>query len=256
MMVYGNFGWTHGDPEARSSPWEAFWGCLYLWKSLKKEINHTPSRNHSGCWRARQCRAGFVPGPPWVLLNRMWKPGGCRAAKKLNLKGVRKTRGRDSERANEGEQLLKQQGGGPEPTQSSQPRGCGEGPAHRTPPAVGGGRGRQHPPPAGAMARSPPRTRASSRASAVPTVPARIRLQNLPFCGKDRLHQYEARSFPVRGQVIPSPGILGCSRHAGAARGVTPGAGAALRGTIAARRGGCKAKTQKPDGGKAIPCRG
>lgn len=66
MMVYGNFGWTRGDLEARSSPWhwEAFWGCLYLWKSLQKEINHTPSRNHSGCWRARQCRAGFVPGPP------------------------------------------------------------------------------------------------------------------------------------------------------------------------------------------------
>ena len=38
-MAYGDFGWTHGDLEARSSPWpwEAFRGCLYLWKSLKKK---------------------------------------------------------------------------------------------------------------------------------------------------------------------------------------------------------------------------
>lgn len=226
-----------------------------LEKLTKRNKSH-PKQEPQWVLEGSPMPGGLRAWTAWVLLNRMWKPGGCRAAKKLNLKSVRKTRGRDSGRANEGEQLLKQQGGGSEPTQSSQPRGCGEGPAHRTPPTVGGSRGRQHPAPAGAMARSPPRTRASSRASAVPTVPARIRLQNLPFCGKDRLHQYKARSFPVRGQVIPSPGILGFSRHAGAARGVTPGAGAALRGTIAARWGRMQSKNPKARWRQAIPCRG
>lgn len=37
-MAHGGFGWTQRDLAARGSPWpwEAFRGCLYLWKSLKK----------------------------------------------------------------------------------------------------------------------------------------------------------------------------------------------------------------------------
>lgn len=118
-----------------------------LEKLTKRNKSH-PKQEPQWVLEGSPMPGGLRAWTAWVLLNRMWKPGGCRAAKKLNLKSVRKTRGRDSGRANEGEQLLKQQGGGLNPRRAHSPVDAGKDlPTEHPQPWVGAGVGStQHPP--------------------------------------------------------------------------------------------------------------
>lgn len=173
-----------------------------LEKLTKRNKSH-PKQEPQWVLEGSPMPGGLRAWTAWVLLNRMWKPGGCRAAKKLNLKSVRKTRGRDSGRANEGEQLLKQQGGGLNPRRAHSPVDAGKDlPTEHPQPWVGAGVGStQHPPvqwlaapPAPMQAPEHLRYQPCPHASGCKTSPSAERTDYTST--RPGRSQYEARSFP------------------------------------------------------------
>lgn len=170
-------------------------------EKLFKKNNGAPSRTRGGRWRAHQCRACFVPGPPWILPKPYAKPSGSQSCYKLRFeeheegegKGPRGSRRRGAATNSEGDLR---------PRRARSPMAMGRTHQQNTP-RSGWELGRQHPPPTGAMVCSSPRTRASARARVPPAVPARIRLQNLPSAERTNYtstrsghSQCKASSFP------------------------------------------------------------